>query len=358
MARNIFSLIAFAIFLFLFLFGIRKNIMLTDKYEWLPTECADYNYPMQIIDGKFISKNTSYIYIPDKKIISNGWGNIGSIHIIGDNLKPIPDKLVISWFSFAEDKFYSGTFDLPYEKIKFLFEKGYTDPVDGKKTTYNMIMVGLAPEGEISVWLSGAIVTEISNFQAKETNIEWEQLIANPNISRKDYITAILTDEIGESKQAYLEKRNIPHSSWKTPQEIAKIGIPHGLWKMYREKYLWEPEIMGNSKPIRMWITTFNGEKNYIDFPSHKSKKEIAIVPKQINIEWKTTSGNEYMANIFFNEQEIFRAFKKFNEYNPNEILKLQLEISDTLHSINVSLKSSDFILKLDASKAMVYSVE
>jgi hypothetical protein len=328
-------------------------VMAENLYEWLPTESADYNYPMQIIEGKLIFKDKNFVLIPGDKVIGNGWGETGSIHLIVNELKPIPENLTITWFSFTEDKFYSGTFDLPYEKIRLLFEEGFIDPVNGKELTYSEIIVGLAPEGEISVWLSGRITTEIGNFQAKVANMDWVRVINKPDISRKDYIKMMLDEELGD-KLAYLDKRDIPHSPWRTPDEIAKTGIHHGLWKMYREKYLWVPVIAGINKPTRMWIKSFNGENNYIDFPLSELKRKAAAVPRRIKIDWKTPAGGEFTASIIFDEQEIFQAFQKFSKSNTNEFLTLQIEIGDRSPSIGVSLKNSDRILKLASSKIKV----
>lgn len=353
MVRKMLLVSILTIFAFIVVFEARSDAMAANVYEWLPTESADYNYPMQIIEGRLIFKDKNFVLIPDDKIISNGWGETGSIHLIGNDLKPIPEKLMISWFSFTEDKFYSGTFDLPYEKIKSLFEEGFIDPVNGKKITYSEIIVGLAPEGEISVWLSGRITTEIGNFQAKEVNTDWVSVINNPDISRKDYIQIILDEELGD-KLAYLDKRDIPHSPWRTPEEIVKIGIHHGLWKMYRGKYLWVPVIAGISKPTRMWIKSFNGENNYIDFPMGDLKLKASAVPRRIKIDWKAPTGGDFTASIIFDEKEIFKAFQKFNKHNANEVLKLQIEIGDISPSVGVSLKNSEFILRLESSKIKV----
>jgi len=124
-----------------------------NRYEWLPTESSYENYPMRIIHGDFIFDDGTSLYIPGRKTIDNGWGEMGSIHIVGEKFKPLPTRIEISYFSFAEDKFYSGVFSLPYEKISNLFREGLRSPITGEKITYQNIIVGVAPAGEISIWL-------------------------------------------------------------------------------------------------------------------------------------------------------------------------------------------------------------
>ena len=78
------------------------------------------------------------------------WVNLAQVHVVGDDFKPLPNKLVITWFSYIENKFYTGEFDLPYDKIKQLFDEGLD--VYSKWKTYNIwiyIMVGLGLNGEI-----------------------------------------------------------------------------------------------------------------------------------------------------------------------------------------------------------------
>src|SRR5690625_5873636 len=87
-------------------------------------------------------------------IHKKGLGVMFSSHIVGPDLKPLPDKLHIKYFSYLEDQFYEGNFDLPYEKILFLFREGSKDK---DNTEYNRIMVGVAPGGSVAVWLQGQI---------------------------------------------------------------------------------------------------------------------------------------------------------------------------------------------------------
>lgn len=327
------------------------------KYEWYPTTCADYNYPMQVIEGRFLFPSQGSIYIPDTRILNNGWGEIGQIHLAGEYFKPVPEKMTITWFSYTEDIFYSGTFELPREKMKALFEKGYTDSVNGQKTTYSEIIVGLAPEGDISLWLSGQITIEVASFRAKPAEIEWSRVLDNPDVPREEWIRKILNSKLAEEERSYRQRQNRLHRPWKTAEEIRATGVPHGLWSMYREKFQWELEITGNAKPDRIWINYFNGEKRLIYFQPDKAIDNQSVVPKKFDIYWQTTSGKEYNAVIFFDESEMFQAFKKYKAYNSDEKLKLRIEIGDLSPTVEVALRNSEFILKLVKTKIMIYRI-
>src|SRR5690625_7626696 len=91
------------------------------------------------------------LYVPSGGLLDKGWGEMISTHIVGPDLKPLPDQLEIKFFSFLEDQFYEGVFDLPYETILSLFKE---QSINGGRE-YHRIMIGFAPGGYVAVWLQG-----------------------------------------------------------------------------------------------------------------------------------------------------------------------------------------------------------
>lgn len=61
------------------------------------------------------------------------------------------------FFSLTENQFYKGEFDLPYEKILALFRES----LEVDKIPFRKIMVGVAPGGAVSVWLTGGKTKEV-----------------------------------------------------------------------------------------------------------------------------------------------------------------------------------------------------
>jgi hypothetical protein len=316
----------------LFTYSIGENTM--SKYEWLPTESAEKEFPMQIVDGDFYFNNGGSIYIPDGRVIENGLGELGSIHIVGDDFKPLPNKLVIKWFSYIENKFYSGEFDLSYDKIKQLFDEGLKSPTSGKHITYDLIMVGLGLNGEVSVYLSGqGVVLEVSHFQAKETDLDWTRVVDNPDIKRDDFVELILGDSL--SKDQILQSK--------------KQAAKNNPWEGYKIKYTWDLEITGNSKPISVWLKTLNGEKEYIDYLEGTSDKaKLRSVPsKIIDVSWKSPSGKMYGAEILFNNEEILKAFEKLYKSNPKDNLSLQIEIDAVSNHVKTHIVNSKYSIEM-----------
>jgi len=310
------------------------------KYEWLPTESAEKQFPMQIVKGDFYFKNGDSIYIPDGRVIENGWGKVGSTHLVGEDSKPLPYKLAIKWFSYIENKFYSGEFNLPYDDIKHFFEEGFESHVDGKQTPYKYIIVGLGLNGEIFIWLAGgSVVLEVALFQAKEATMDWTLIVDNPKISRNQFIDLILADSL-------------------SPDQILQAKNQAGRndpWERYKVKYRWGLDIVGTPELQSLWLTNFNGEKEYLNYSRGISDKNILrSVPVKIDIDWRSSSGNAYNANIIFNEEEMFKAFNKLYASDPNDPLQLQIEIDDLLNKVKTKIINSKYTLGIKEAKIEV----
>ncbi|MCX6270830.1 MAG: DUF2931 family protein [Bacteroidetes bacterium] len=308
----------------------------------MPTECAPVKYPMQIIKGNLITLNKFAIYIPDGKVINNGWGAKGSIHLTGKEIKPVPDFLEITWFSYTENKFYKGDFNLPQDKILQLFKEGFINPDDGKKLTYRYITVGLAPGGGVSVWLAGEKVSkEVCFLQAHDTDYTWTDFIPNPDYPREKFVRLMLSENLG-------------------PEEISAIernGVPIDLWsKTYRVRYDWKPLVISKARPLNILVGYYNGEREFIDFQD--KPKEIVYsrtIPGNFWLNWMGTDGSNYSAEGTFNEEEIFAAFTKLSTENPGQPIQLQLEVNDINASVKLFLRNEKFFIELVRYNINVY---
>lgn len=139
-----------------------------DKFEWQATESGPRNYPMEIVKGDlFYHDGSGSLYVPNRATLDHGWGTMRSSHIVGPDYKPLSNRLEITFFSYTENQFYVGKFDLPYKKILAMFKEGYDAPSRGR-ITYRQIIVGVAPGGTVSVWLSGiSKTTEVFSGKAE-----------------------------------------------------------------------------------------------------------------------------------------------------------------------------------------------
>lgn len=143
------------LFCVLLLYGcnsaMTKNVT---KFEWDATESAPKRYPMEIIQGDFIyhGEKERGLYIPSGGTLTKGWGEPISSHTTSEDYKPLPDRLKIYFFSYAEKQFYKGEFDLPYDEMIAMFRKSVEDNKDKPYPVFS-IMAGIAPGGAVAVWV-------------------------------------------------------------------------------------------------------------------------------------------------------------------------------------------------------------
>lgn len=312
-----------------------------DKYDWLPTESAHGLYPMEIIKGDLIFADGSSIYIPDKKVFNNGWGNYGSTHIVGEEFKPLPVKLAVVWFSYVENKFYEGNFDLPAEKLENIFKQGFIDPFTRDKVTYDQIIVGFAPQGRLSVWVAGAgIVNEIALFQAQAVNPDWNTIFG-PDIDRNELIQLGLNESLDS----------------KTRENIQKHGLALTLWNRYHERFNWRPEIIG-VEISSIWLTMNNGERRfYQSTQSIQEESSQRAIPKELRVEWGNLPGQRYTANITLNEFETYAAFDQLIKGSSDLPLRLGIEINPTLYTVAIYLRSAQSSLKFEKALSKIYKL-
>lgn len=313
-----------------------------EKYEWRPTACAPKYNPMQIHNGRLIYENGESIYIPKGHTLHQGWGKIGPTHVVGDDLKPIPVKLEITWVSYREKKFYKGIFDLPSEKINKLFREGYINRL-GKKDTYSRINVGLAPKGVIVLWLMGnGWSKEIARFQASETDLTIQEFAPAAIITMEEYLNSVLEDDFNEEVKAKMNPDN----------------IPFGKWDNYRTRYNWKPVIKFTTEGIleEIRMTFYNGESQYT-VGSNKTLNQFNeyAVPDHIRMEWIDKNSNEFGAKIYFDEDEVYTAFQKIFEKSAHTPTKLVLEIDKYNSNLTIALQNESETISLQKSRVKVY---
>ncbi|MGQ7853690.1 DUF2931 family protein [Pedobacter sp. WC2501] len=288
------------------------------KYEWLPTSSAPELYPTNICNGSFALEDGKSVYIPTSGINHTGWGYAGPLHSQGEDLKALPVKLSITWTSFLEKKFYTGSWDMPIDKIKKLFEKGTIDwrGNGSAPSNYSLITVGCAPGGLVIVWVYGDDQQiEVARFQATETNLAIKDVVpSNPSLTLEEYF-----DVSKSVPQAY--------------ENLKKGGIQYGIWDTYRKKYDWRARIeIPNHKLINVGIEMFNGEEETLfnETVINNTFKPRAV-PRLIDFIFENKSKAQTVFQIkYFDEEEIFNLFKQVDATKPIEVvLRMNEDLSN-----------------------------
>lgn len=307
-----------------------------DTFEWFPTTSAFKAFPMTLIDGNFIFSNNSALYLPAKRIIDNGWGQVGAIHLVGNRRKEIPVRLTLTWFSYFENKFFSGEFDINHEKIHAMFQNGFELPLKNEHHSYRHLVVGLGPKGSVVLWLEGYGRTlEVGCFSASEANLEWSLVLDNTNIERKVVIDEILEEGATDSSIVFQRKK----------------GLASSLVQKYRALFPWVIEVVGTSVG-HLWMESFNGERDFVVLSEQKSNVVTQrVLPKKLSLFWQNKKDKIIIAEVSFDEVEIYSAFKKLTELGSSEMtnnFKLLVETDPFTDNVVVLLHDGKYIIQLE----------
>lgn len=299
------------------------------KFDWYATESGPKLYPMEIIQGTFFYQGQNEgLYIPDGGTLSAGWGTRVSHHVVGPDEKPLPDRVKIVFYSYAEKQFYKGEFPLPYEKILAAFREHNLDP---ERPHFNSIQIGIAPGGVVAVWLDGRETREIFFGQAEKVTISPSNGFRLPFDSK-------------EESDAYIEKQL---ANVLTPEQLAalkKNGIPFGTWARYRNLYKWAPTYKDGLSPTKaataVWF--LNGE--VIPNVPTQFSEEMANTPRPLPRGWTftapTISGKKYVFDIKFEEFELMEAFEKLGANG--ERVNIEIEPREPIETSRVRVYNGE----------------
>lgn len=256
-----------------------------DKFEWNAGISAPKNY---IAGGPFVEyfyKGKSVAGTSSGVGINPGWGTTSGGYTGGDKFKPIPDSLSVSWRCGSDLVGYKTSFKLPEEKMKEFFEKNIKN-ADGSTDSYRTIVTGMAPGGNVSVWIKGGNQTvEIIKSKAKK----------NKETNKNDPSSVTLWTSTGSEAKDILTYFYLH-------------GIPYDVWEKDEPTYNYDIGILDSTNSINPSITNIytksgrvfqyftdlgsnysmdiiSNDKNSSLLNNNKTKKEQ--LPVQIYLKWK-----------------------------------------------------------------------
>lgn len=292
------------------------------RFDWSASDSAPEYYDMKIISGTLRyhgDPSGAGDNVPGGGRISHGWGLLNSIQVTGEALKPLPDKLDISFFSYLEDQFYRGTFDLPYDTILKLFQEEEAKPKrktmagDDLPNKYRII-VGVAPGGTVAVWMQSQRAKELFFGKAQKVEMDFAKAFRIPIADRAER-TAYVNEILG-----------VAHPP-EVLAAIRKNGIPFTKWADLRKTYNWAPTFAANTPPSKdkISLSFFNGEAQGFQFPLDKAFTATThAIPDEVKFSYPiivSHTGNDYYV-VKFDEAEIVDAFIRLSAKQ----LPLQLE--------------------------------
>lgn len=296
------------------------------EYEWGISVNAPIGYPIHVYAGR----------VGPEYIMSDLWCSTeepdwGSAYVNeGNDPKELPKDIDIVWFSFIENCFYNLQASLDYEKIEKLFKEGFEQRIrygELHHTTYNGLVVGLAPGGTVVVWVGKGYspITEVGRFQASQIYLT--------ETSDMDSHERLIFDK--EYRKSLATAPNI------VPLEVQKANegkpIPYNLWDRYAEtQYRWYPTFeIPDGKMGDVFFRYWNGEANTIFYTDLEptTEREAILKPKvcqepigklplykEISINYKAFDGIKYAATITLDWEQSAETYKKVFGEHPEEV--------------------------------------
>jgi len=320
-----------------------------EKFYWQENINSPLGYPVEVYKGGLEAEDGSFVSLSIGPDMGN-WGELRSGMSTG--VKAVPNRLNLTWISYAENVFYNIDTIIDYEKMTKLFKEGYQDEnrkFGRKREEYNVIMTGFAPGGMVVVWIAGASKqVEIGRYQASPMKISLEE------IDRLDSHDKLLFDEANI-------KRIMAKESY-VPLEVQKANkgkpIPFGLWEKYRNKFSWKVDFQPglNRKTNNFSYTLFNGERD-VRFSEQLPEKntEKRAIPLNFGFGWSDESGQRYGGYVKFDESEIFNGFSEIAGNSPEAPITVEIKVNVANTFVTATLISEGKKVHLKGSEVNAY---
>ena len=310
----------------------KANANAQPEYKWGVAVNTPIGYPIRFYAGRV--GGMSIIGELYSKTREPDWGN--AMGYESRSMEELPQNVDMVWLSYKEDCFYRLKTAIDYEKIAKLFKNGYKVRVPNgevRHTTYNTIVVGIAPGVVVVLWAGRGYlkITEIGRYQADKIVLKEPEGLDNHQrlIFDKEYAKRLLTNNTIIPEAFREANKNKP--------------IPFGLWDSYRDnQYQWYPTFdIPNGRIGDVDYQYWNGEADtffFTDFITLEEYKDV-FVPKElyrdirelplfkeIRFNYKAEDGIKYGVLVQFEWEDTLEAYKKVFGERPDEV-KAHLDI-------------------------------
>jgi len=312
-------------------------------YEWYPTEAAPEDAPVLLLNGDLLLADGGTTYVPDHRMAGKGWGEVGSIDVVGDDLKVLPASVSLRWFSYLEDRFYAGEFTLPADRMEAVFAQGTPMPPPRSREPYRYLIFGMAPGGHVSVWAcADRVVREIARFRASPTEVPWTEIIETPTPTRAEHIRQVL-EQTQSAEQIALHR---------SPTWLA-------LWDDYPRRLAWAPQLTGaDPKGAILWLKGLNGERDWADLADPQRGGEplppTLPMPASMRLIWYA-GGARHSAEIALDPVETVAAFRKLADSGRAGPMTLVVEPAGNAATVDVFLRRGELVYRFARKNVEVY---
>jgi hypothetical protein len=277
-----------------------------NKYNLLVSGNAPYTYPTEILFGLLYYSEEDALEVPRCFPFGGEWGTVSITHELQDKVF-VPNRIDIVWLSLVEKKFYSLEAELPEELIENSLKEV---DIHTHKPLYSYVIVGMAPNGGIALWLYG---------NQKSKLITWEHA-ESVNVDMKFF----LMKDTQTTVEAYCEE------TLKAHPEINQYVSHHAAssifkYDQYMQQFSYRYVVKFEQWTGKEWAAPKDEEAVFIlDSLSEKLfdgtfdklhdgnllKYHQAGIPQKLILRWHCNK-DEYMAHLWFEEQKAVTLFNR-----------------------------------------------
>ena len=172
-----------------------------------------------------------------------GWGEPQSVHLYEREAYPMPNRLDMIYLSIVEEKFYSIVADLHIQRLESLWEKAIQI---SNVPTFSSIIVGMAPYGNIALWVHGQQKAILVGWMfGEEVNVKMSDFAPfQPKRTLHSYCSSYINAD--PRVRENLEKNGLPprdlfdnymkQFTYRYQVLFECWDERHGLWSAYEEE--------------------------------------------------------------------------------------------------------------------------
>ncbi|OXA83094.1 DUF2931 family protein [Flavobacterium hercynium] len=234
-----------------------------------------------------------------------GWTITSSSYSGGKKIKPVPDSIFVNWVCASDRYEYEGGCKLPRKQMIALFKKDVMDPFG--LVRYGKITTGMAPGGNVTVWLQGGQAsTEICKFKVVNKGV-WKENDPDYNKYIKEH------REVSEG----FKESNIFHYLH---------GIPYNIWETGEKKYAYDIVFSSEEKyDYDMIFYTKDGSwfelndtNSFLPWGSDMvvNNKKVRVkhqykLPVEFHLQWYSKDEKEWFSGNIVLPQNLLSMFLK-----------------------------------------------
>ncbi|MEN2398934.1 DUF2931 family protein [Flavobacterium sp. MC2016-06] len=282
-----------------------------ERYDWIGSVISTEGNIIQVSDCNFKGYSGD---IDKNMILNNGWDKTNEPENKTTNTF-FPDSLSLKWFSYSEQKFYSGNFALPKETIQSkAIQMGMYPSIKNDYETDRVLhfIAEIQPKGKLAVWIQKFNKNDndkkikIGTYQATEISATWH-----------------IFDDRSESDV---------NSDIDISRKVALV----------LEQHCYKVEIkLPDGYTLRNSSFEFFNQKTW--YFRENDSKEIPVfnfLPKEFDLEWGNGK-KKFRTQFSFDENEVLDNFSKDNNGDISELPILELVVSDYNNDIKAMLKNT-----------------